>query len=437
MVAIALDRDGFHLPAEVGSRGQTAFLRLCVRATAIGRLVDPFIEVSRGRTRYRQYFERGATGQRHLNLSPIVGEAGEDLLATRVHLRGSSITWRRDAELEVFESPLADGARSLVLAPHPDDAEIAAFGLYSNRSSWVATITAGDLGAPDLSAVLSPGPDVARWSAILRVWDSLTIPRLGDVSDQRCVNLVYPDGRLKDMYDHPSRTAMLLCEEGLSRVTLRSHNGVPEFRGGDPGCTWSQLVGELRLLLEKTNPDIVVCPHPLLDEHEDHIFATVALEEAVRGAARADRLFFLYVVHCRGAPIHPFGPADTWVSPSPWSGDDWVGDSIYSHPLAESVRVAKYFAIEAAHGLRTYSAGEPRTLGQVLRTVKGEAGAFLGGTGMPAASFLRRAPRPNEIYYVVSSDSLSELVQRALGRRAAGASIAGTKPRGSPRGGFA
>ena len=32
----------------------------------------------------------------------------------------------------------------LVIAPHPDDAEIAAYGLYTDTAATVATLTAGD-----------------------------------------------------------------------------------------------------------------------------------------------------------------------------------------------------------------------------------------------------------------------------------------------------
>jgi hypothetical protein len=107
------------------------------------------------------------------------------------------------------------------------------------------------------------------------------------------------------------------------------------------------------------------------------------------------------------------------VSLPPWTDEAWLGDSIYSHPLAPDEQRTKYFAVEATHDLRAHSTGEPRTTRQVFTAVKREVSALLGGTGLPSATFLRRAPRPNEIYWVVSAESLSELVQRALARDAA------------------
>jgi hypothetical protein len=164
-----------------------------------------------------------------------------------------------------------------------------------------------------------------------------------------------------------------------------------EFREGNPGCTWNNLVDELRMLLELTQPDIVVCPHPLVDIHSDHVFTTVALDRAMHGVQGKRPLLFLYVVHNRGAPSYPFGPAESLVGLPPGGYNGWVADSIYSHPLESDMQQAKYFAVEA---------------------MKQEISAFLSGMSRDPTSFLRRAPRPNEIYYVVRGDMLSELIEQ-------------------------
>jgi hypothetical protein len=228
------------------------------------------------------------------------------------------------------------------------------------------------------------------------------------------LNLVYPDGQLERMYHQPARRFDIACENALPRGALRSRNGAEELRRGDPACTWPALVAELRWLLETTKPDIVLCPHPILDAHPDHVFTTVALEQAVRAARGANPRFFLYVVHVRDVPAYPFGDAGALVSLPPSAEDYWSAESIYSHPLAPDVQSTKYFAVEAVHDDRAYSSGEARTVAGFLATVKRELSALLGGTGIRPTSFLRRAPRPNEVYYVVSAEALSQLVRRAL-----------------------
>jgi len=54
-------------------------------------------------------------------------------------------------------------------------------------------------------------------------------------------------------------------EEYLPRSTLRSKNDMPEFQTDESVAPGNHLVDENSLLLELTQPDIVVCPHPLLD----------------------------------------------------------------------------------------------------------------------------------------------------------------------------
>jgi LmbE family N-acetylglucosaminyl deacetylase len=418
-IRVLVGPDGFELAAGVVPRGQTAFLVLDVTATPLGRWVDPFVEPERGQRRYRQFFERGVSGRRYVNLSPLFEDAGEsDVRSIRLH--GNFVRWKREATLLLFDPPAVDKADILVLAAHPDDAEIAAFGLYSGRRvSWVVTITAGEGGMADLS-VVPRGPQATRWNADVRVWDSLTVPQLGGVPRERCINLVYPDNQLRRMYEQDPRPFRIACEDSLSRASLRSRNAASDYRFASSPCSWRALVDELRGLLEKTNPDIVVCPHPLVDAHHDHVFTTVAVEQAARESPRDNRSFFLYVVHRRGVPLYPVGPATGLVSPAPWTDEQWLADAIYSHPLAPDTRLAKYFAVEANHDMRTYSSGETRTPRDVFAVIKREVGALVGGTGLPAAGFLRRAPRPNEIYAVVSLESLSALVARALASRMSG-----------------
>jgi LmbE family N-acetylglucosaminyl deacetylase len=408
---LSLEPDGFDVPHGLDLLGRTVLLQLTVKAAPLGRVMDPFIEIRDADRAYRQYFERGAAGQRYLNLAPLF-QCGAPKQAVRVGLHGSSIRWESKAALLAFDSPAIEGAKVLVLAPHPDDAEIAAFGLYADSQSWVVTVTAGEQATKQLPAEI---PEHARshWAAWLRVWDCLSVPHLGNVPPQRRVSLAYPDGAIESMYREPARPVRLACETSLPRRELRARNLIPQFQHGTPDCTWVGLVEELRVLLELTQPDIVVCPHPLLDSHPDHIFTAIALESALRDFRGKPPNLFLYVVHGRGSPVYPLGPAESLVCLSPGRCAGWAGDSLYSHPLEPQRRQAKYFAIEAMHAARSYAADvDPKSSGKILKDVLGEISAYLSGMELNPASLLRRAPRPNEIYYVVRGETLSDLTEQ-------------------------
>jgi LmbE family N-acetylglucosaminyl deacetylase len=407
---------GFDLPADLDLTGRTVFLQVMTRCSLLGRLFDPFVEVHDQRTSFRQYFERGAGGSRYLNLTPLFQSDGE-AMPRRMGMRGRFVRWGRTATLIAYDPPCVSGASVLVIAPHPDDAEIAAFGMCLDRRSWVVTITAGEKSTGNLPQHV-PMEARAEWAARLRNIDSLSNPRLGQIAPKWRLNLAYPDGALESMYREPARGFALACEDRLSRQQLRSHNELREFRAGDPDCTWNGLVDELRLLLKLTQPDIVVCPHPLIDAHSDHIFTTVALERAMRTLERTRPQLLLYAVHHHGAPSYPFGPAESLVSLPPGQHDAWIADSIYSLSLEPRMRLAKYFAVESMHAVRGYDDPERKGTLKFLKSVRREVVAYVAGMGVKPASWLRRGPRPSEIYYVVSGSALTELICRLEGSSA-------------------
>src|ERR1700751_1556200 len=166
VIPLRLERDGFDIPADVPLLGRTVLLELRVHARLLGALFDPFVEISCGDRTHRQYFERGAQGRRLLDLSPLF-QSGEAAAGARVRLHGRMMRWQREAALRVFEAPPLADTNVLIVAPHPDDAEIAAFGIYATHHSWVVTITAGERGG-GLAPGEIPSEESWQWAAMLR-----------------------------------------------------------------------------------------------------------------------------------------------------------------------------------------------------------------------------------------------------------------------------
>lgn len=373
-VSVNLDARGLDLPANLSLTGCTVLLRMVVKASPLGYLLDPFVEFTDGRRRFRQYFERGLSGQRYLNLSALFAGHGQ---SARVRMRGSGLGWKATAALLAFDPPRLDNAAILVLAPHPDDAEIAAFGVYAHSKAWVATITAGERGTGLLPADI-PASERSYKAAELRVNDSLTVPQIGEIPPERRVNLVCPDGALQSMFREPSRAFALACESQLPREQLRARNPVPEFQQGGTGCTWDALVDDLCRLLEHSQPDIIVCPHPG-DSHPDHVFTTVALDRALSRSGGKRPLLLLYAVHHAAGPRHPFGPTDAVVGLPPGIDATWAVDAVYSLELGTRRLQEKRQALESMFATRW-------------------PGLF------------RRAWRPNELYYVLRGEQLSAAI---------------------------
>ena len=154
------------------SAWDTALLRVRVQTTP--GAIAPFVEISANGVADRQYFPSVDSGPRWLNVSFLRGRV---TAGTRLSLRAEALTLStHDATLRLFTNRI-DRARSvLILAPHPDDAEIAAFGLYASRRSTVVTVTAGNAGPASYRTVVSDPPAHYQFKGRVRVIDSITVP---------------------------------------------------------------------------------------------------------------------------------------------------------------------------------------------------------------------------------------------------------------------
>jgi len=139
---------GIVWPELVDAKWHTALLGVQISAEAAA--TAPYVEIAAGQASDRQYFPPGDVGERWLNLAFLRGA----VVGTRISLRGEGVAFTTPAAtLRLFEGTLDLNKPVLVLAPHPDDAEIAAFGLYANRNATV--VTESSPGATPLKPVKS------------------------------------------------------------------------------------------------------------------------------------------------------------------------------------------------------------------------------------------------------------------------------------------
>ncbi|MDR2678342.1 MAG: hypothetical protein LBB51_02775, partial [Zoogloeaceae bacterium] len=106
----------------------TLILALTLRTRGVQRLFDASVEIRAESVLLDcQGFERGACGQRYLNLTGFA----QALTHGGLRLSGRHC---RVAEPQLWRVAHPDyrQKRLLVIAPHADDAELAAFGLYAN-----------------------------------------------------------------------------------------------------------------------------------------------------------------------------------------------------------------------------------------------------------------------------------------------------------------
>jgi LmbE family N-acetylglucosaminyl deacetylase len=395
---------GIVWPELVDARWDTVLLGVQISTDAA--VASPYVEIAAGGVSDRQYFPAGDIGERWLNLTFLRGA----IVGTRISLRGEGVAFAAPAaRLRLFDGGLDLSKAVLVLAPHPDDAEIAAFGLYANRNASVVTVTAGNAGAPTYEAVFDDPGDLYLFKGRIRVIDSITIPWQGRIPPERTFNMGFFDARLAEMHDKREAVIPEMYRPNADINVYRRENIGSLLPSRPRESKWGNLVDDTLTLLKKVKPAIIVAPHPQLDTHRDHQFTTVALSEALARWNRPVTLL-LYTNHA-DRNRYPYGPAGTLMSLPPPPGDVTL-DRVYSHPVPAGLQRQKLFALESMHDLR-YS---PTRQFQLARE-EARALAQEKPGPEPDITYLRRGPRSNELFFVYDRDSFGTMIKAFLTSR--------------------
>ena len=239
--------------------GETLVLELHIKSSWLGRFLDPRVELLAGEQADQQTFERGVAGLRYLNLTGLAAP----LQAGTLRLRGRHCRLLGQPRLWITPAVELQRRRVMVIAPHADDAELAAYGLYSQaQEAWVVTLTAGEIEAEHYRQMGLGKAEAARLKGRLRAWDSIAVPRWAGVAESRCVQLGYFCLQLPAMQAAPDRPAASREADMADIRPFRQFNPFPLPADQDGAPTWHNLLADLRAVLELARPEVLVLPHP-------------------------------------------------------------------------------------------------------------------------------------------------------------------------------
>ncbi|WP_409283296.1 PIG-L deacetylase family protein [Pseudomonas protegens] len=379
-------------PAPELGADETLILGVQVKSSWIGRFLDPAIEVLGGPSADRQAFERGVNGLRYLNLSGLAGP----LVRGELQLRGRFCRIQVQPRLLAWRDPDYRRQRVMVIAPHADDAELAAFGLYSQADeAWIVTLTAGEIEAEHYQAMGMSPVGAARIKGRLRAWDSIAVPRWAGVPEAHCVQLGYFCLQLPAMQADPQQP-VASREAQLSDIRLfRQFNPFPLPADRDGLPTWDNLLADLRALLLKARPEVLVLPHPTLDPHPDHICAQAAVMQALEGLEWQPTTVLGYANHLHDNDRWPMGDSGAGVALPPLF-DATAALRPWCLSLSQAEQFDKAMALGMMHDLQPKMPFKRRLRRSIQWLMASRVPSTLGEN-----EFFRKAVRRHELFWLL------------------------------------
>ena len=374
---------------------ETLIVGLELKSTWLGRFLDPALEVLGLEAPDRQTFERGVAGRRYLNLTG----AAEALAAGEITLRGRFCRIKGQPTLWRWRQPDYRQQRVMVIAPHADDAELAAFSLYSQATqSWIVTLTAGEIEAEHYQRMGLHRAEAACLKGRLRAWDSIAVPRWAGVPEAQCVQLGYFCMQLQAMQAAPDQPQASREADLTDTRLFRQFNGFALPGDVDGAPTWHNLIADLRALLLKARPQVIVLPTPLLDPHADHICAHAAVLEALQGLEWQPDTLLGYANHLHVNDRWPMGDSGAGVALPP-RFDSAVELVPCSFTLTLRQQQDKAMALGMMHDLQPRAPFKRRVRRWLQQMLAGRSPSPYGEN-----EFFRKAVRRHELLWVLKQD---------------------------------
>lgn len=378
-------------------KNQTLILKLEIKATLLSKLFLPYIEVSSNLKIEKTFFEHSAKRIRYIDISSFAGSENIKILTKNCKIISNKV------EIFDFENLDIKNKKVLIISPHPDDAEIAAFGLYSDaKESFIVTVTAGESDCKYCDIEESKEAQ-AKLKGNLRVFNALTTGLLGNVEYQNSIVLGYFNETIKSMYENKekifsSKTA------GVSDINyFRKVNHSKIETNQNPLAKWDSLVSDFKHIINSTKADLILTLHPQIDSNPDHQYITLALLEAMEDLNCEDIKLLTFTNHLSQNEYFPYGEIFSTSPLAPKFDKFFIFDKIYSHQLSKEKQIYKYYALESMHDLRdsTIQIGFKKAFSFAFRQLR----RYINGK---EKSYYRRSVRTNEIFYITNYKELKK-----------------------------
>jgi len=375
------------IPNEI-LKNDIVFIEISLKSKLLGRYFTPKIELVTIDEKIVHFFEKGLNGIRYLNITDFTGY--------KLNLRVKFLKLaNKRIKIIVYNRYEKSDGNIMILAPHPDDAEISSYGFYSHfsKNTSIVTISMGEGSYNNYNNIYSQTIDSRVRKGSIRFWESLCIPKLGGVELDKCINLGYYGG-LKRVYQNN-----FLYNEKLNDIRGNNISSMMKFLSRE--FSWENLISDLVKLIEINKPDIIVTPYPKIDSDIDHKLASLAIFEAIRRSHYTDCRLFLYTNHFTLNELYPYGQRYTSVTLPPLF-EELYFDYIFSFSLSLDKQKEKLFIFDSMIDVR--NSIQKRFFRESLKwffhTFNRD---YLCGDDY---TYFRRAIRRDELFFVVEGKNI-------------------------------
>jgi len=371
----------------------TLFMKVKLSKNLSSLFFKPYFEISG----VKHFVEYAAKGTRYINISHLK-EKNNSIKLHHIFLKSF------DVEIFGYKNNITKNQKVLILAPHADDAEIAAFGFYKEMDDvTIVTTTAGEHGFCNYCNIFSNDKTKqAIKKGKLRAYDAMTVPLLGDVPVSKSITLGYYGGSLGWMSKNKGLKASSVINgvDDMNIFRKVSHSNIRLEK--NVIANHSSFLNDIKVILESVKPDIILSSHPEIDSHPDHKYTTLALLESMKAINYKAKLL-LYTNHLTLSETYPLGDIYSAITLPP-NKKDFYFDSVYSFNLDKDSQIDKFFALEAIHDLRDseiflYIKSAYKYLNKVIKR------KIIGKD----KSYYKRAIRDNELFFVLEKENLTNI----------------------------
>jgi hypothetical protein len=224
---------------------------------------------------------------------------------------------------------------------------------------------------------------------------------LGGVAPENAINLGYFDASLINLHNDTLSQAKSRYIDTTDISLFRSNNCTHLPDSIVPASTWRSLVNDIKYLLLKQKPNVILSVYPKLDYHLDHKYSTAALTQAMRECKYTNCEVWLYTNHLPLTTMYPDGKTGSAISIPPFFDSNPIYfDRLFSFPLDEKLQSDKILALDAMNDLR------PDTQYRNIQASWLQFKQYLfDKLYLRESDYFRRSARSNELFFVIDGEN--------------------------------